>query len=629
MATSADPLELIGKTIGVYRVVELLGAGGMGAVYKALHSELEVHRALKVIHPRAADAANITERFRREARNAAALRHPNIVQVHDFGVAGDLHYMVLELIQGPDLRTWLAAQGPLRPLHRILDILEPLGAALDHAHRQGVVHRDLKPANVMLDADGRVVLTDFGISKMLLGDTALTQTGAPLGSPHSMSPEQAAGSKEIGPATDVYALGVLAYQAITGRMPFEGTSALVVLSQILHQPTPPPRDLCPDIPEALQEVLLRATAKSPADRYRSAGEMVAAVRQALAARDSRVLDATPTRRLQQPDAPTEAKPRRAVPWLAGIAAALALATIAVVGLVVVPRLGDRSTPSAGAAGAATDVREAAGPPPAAGAPVVVRVPRPPAGDDAASVAGGSPGDPVEVKPGLSYEVRLGKDEEIFFLLAEPTSDLFTILDMHGLEQVWTAFTYFHRVSPDGELLYPALFAETAPTYAPRAIGSFASPRPERHLLRLRNEWGPAQFWLTVFDARPRELLPFYGAVMPLSLELGAAATGRLAEGDETFYSVDLPGGDYAVTFDVAELNGAFEVLAARIELLGPLGDSRKTLLQYHEAATTFAATGEILAAEAGTAILHLKNEDGNVSYSLRVAPLSPTDRRRE
>ena len=533
MASTGDPLDLVGKTVGAYRIVELLGAGGMGAVYKALHPELEVHRALKVIHPRAADVADITQRFRREARNAATLRHPNIVQVHDFGVAGELHYMVLELIEGPDLRSWLATQGPLRPLARILEILEPLAAALDHAHRQGVVHRDLKPANVMLDRDGRVVLTDFGISKMLLGDTALTQTGAPLGSPHSMSPEQASGAREIGPATDVFALGVLAYQALTGRMPFEGTSALVVLSQILHQPTPPPRDICPDIPESVQAVLLRATAKSPADRYASAGEMVAAMREALEPEgQTRALSTSRTRALPLPSATlgsatNEHPAKRKAPWLAVAAGLAGLVAIALIGLVVAPRLRARGTDPAGPAAtaeaatadsvAATETVAGAA---ALDAPPVVKVRRPAVGTDPATVAGGSVAQPFEIEPGMSYEVRLGKDEEVYFVVDEPTSDLGVVLDMRALEQIWIAHSFLHRVDSDGEVLQPALVAEVTPTYIPRVVASYSSPRPERHLLRLRNEFAPAEYWLTFFEGRPDRLLPFYGGELPESLALG-------------------------------------------------------------------------------------------------------------
>jgi hypothetical protein len=318
---------------------------------------------------------------------------------------------------------------------------------------------------------------------------------------------------------------------------------------------------------------------------------------------------------------------RATPWLAIGAGAVVLVAIALLGVMVVPRLGNGRGDSAAAAtsndsgqsndsGAAAETLVGAA---ALDAPPVVKVPRAAAGADPATVPGNSVALPFEVEPGMSYEVRLGKDEEVYFVLGEPTSDLIVLLDMRGLDQVWTAATYLHRVSPAGELLYPALYANSAPTYAARAMGSFASPRPERHLLRLRNEWSPAEYWLTVYEGRPQKLLPFYGGVTPVPIGLGTAVTGRLAEGDETFYALDLPAGDYTVTFDVAELNGAFEVLGARIELLGALGESRKTLVQYHEAGTTIAAKGEILAAEQGPAILHLKNEDGNVSYTLRVA----------
>jgi len=279
--------------IGKYEILEELGRGGFATVYKARDVELERVVALKVLHPYYAEDRQFVERFRQEARAAARLRHPHIVTVYEAGEAGDQLYIAMEYLPGRTLQALLEAEGAL-PLERALPILEQVAEALDHAHAQGVVHRDVKPGNVMVEqaAEGsrisrsevRATLTDFGLVKALAASTALTSPGTLLGSPEYMAPEQADPQRagEVGPAADRYALGVVAYQMLTGRVPFPGNTPATLYAHE-HKPVPPPRSLCPGLPQAVEAVLLRMLAKAPAERFPSAGAFVAQLREALRA----------------------------------------------------------------------------------------------------------------------------------------------------------------------------------------------------------------------------------------------------------------------------------------------------------------------------------------------------------
>jgi len=272
--------------IGKYEIVEELGRGGFATVYKARDVELERVVALKVLHPYYAEDRQFVERFRQEARAAARLRHPHIVTVHEAGEAGDRLYIAMEYLPGRTLQALLEAEGAL-PLERALPILEQVAEALDYAHAQGVVHRDVKPGNVMVEQTGggvRATLTDFGLVKALAASTALTSRGTLLGSPEYMAPEQADPERagEVGPAADRYALGVVAYQMLTGRVPFPGNTPATLYAHE-HKPVPPPRSLCSGLSEAVEVALLRMLAKAPAERFPSARAFVAQLREALRA----------------------------------------------------------------------------------------------------------------------------------------------------------------------------------------------------------------------------------------------------------------------------------------------------------------------------------------------------------
>lgn len=232
------------KLGGQYRVLRLLGRGGMGAVYLARDLTLEREVAIKVVRP-SSDARGMYDRFRREAKTAAKLSHPNIVPLHAFGEVDGMPYFVMGFVRGESLAERMRRDGKL-PEEETRRILGEIAGALDHAHRLGVVHRDVKPDNVLLeDASGRALLTDFGIAKTMNHGETLTQHGSVVGTPHYMSPEQAAGRSDIDGRSDIYSLGIMGYTMVAGRLPFEGNSAADILARHLTQEPPSLRSRMP------------------------------------------------------------------------------------------------------------------------------------------------------------------------------------------------------------------------------------------------------------------------------------------------------------------------------------------------------------------------------------------------
>jgi putative two-component system response regulator len=262
-----------GAMLGPYRIVERIGRGGMATVYKAHHPALDRFVAIKVLPEFFAEEEVYRERFQQEARSVARLRHPNILNVFDFGQEGGITYLVLELIEGGTLTDRLGGQMDLQ---EVVTILRPLASALDHAHSQGVIHRDIKPPNILMNRDGIPILADFGLAQMAAAVTRITATGIVLGTPEYMSPEQATGG-EIGPPSDLYSFGIVAYEMLTGRVPFQGDTPVAVLLSHLNKPVPPTLELAGKLSGHVEEVLRRALAKAPDDRFLSASEFVAAL----------------------------------------------------------------------------------------------------------------------------------------------------------------------------------------------------------------------------------------------------------------------------------------------------------------------------------------------------------------
>ena len=268
----------LGEQVAGFELVDELGRGGMGVVYRARHLATGQLYALKTLSVGADEDARV--RFQREGLGQArADGHPNVVRVHTAGEAGGRGYMVLDLLSGGDLAARLK-QGPLPPREAARVALE-VGRGLAHAHARGVLHRDLKPANVLFDDEGRAKLVDFGLAR-LAGEGTLTRTGQVLGTPAYMSPEQADGEKGIGPATDVYGLGALLYAALSGVPPFGGSNLAEVLHHVFRTRPVPPSVHAPEVPPALDAICARALEKEPAARYASADELVAALEDYLA-----------------------------------------------------------------------------------------------------------------------------------------------------------------------------------------------------------------------------------------------------------------------------------------------------------------------------------------------------------
>ncbi len=263
---------MIGKTVSHYKITRELGAGGMGVVYEAEDLDLQVKRALKFLPPHAAVNDDDLRRLTREARAAAGLEHPNICQVHEIGHDGDQTFIVMSYLEGQTLAERLEVQGTL-PLEMALKYNLDIGRALSMAHRAGVVHRDIKPANVMLMENDEAVVMDFGLAKG--GDLSrVTQTGATLGTAAYMSPEQARGD-QVDERTDIWSLGVVLYEMMTGRVPFQGDHLAAVAYAVQHKEPESPQKLRPEMSDDMDRILGRALAKEPPQRYQSIEEFLA------------------------------------------------------------------------------------------------------------------------------------------------------------------------------------------------------------------------------------------------------------------------------------------------------------------------------------------------------------------
>src|SRR6201989_2440820 len=261
---------LIGSVFdGRYRIERKLGAGGMADVYLAEDQELGRRVAIKILNDRHAADDSFIERFRREAKNAAGLSHPNIVSIYDRGEAEGTYYIAMEYLDGRSLKELIVARGPA-PVNVAIDYARQILAAIRFAHRPGIVHRDIKPHNVLVDGEGRLKVTDFGIARA--GTSQMTEAGSIIGTAQYLSPEQARGG-EVDQRSDLYSLGVVLYELLTGKTPFEGDTPVEIAMKHLSNTPTPPSELRQDIPPELDMVVLRALAKDPDSRYQSADEM--------------------------------------------------------------------------------------------------------------------------------------------------------------------------------------------------------------------------------------------------------------------------------------------------------------------------------------------------------------------
>jgi serine/threonine-protein kinase len=259
-----------GVIAGRYEILDRISEGGMATVFRARRLPEGDVVALKVLREQFASDTEFVERFEREAKAVAALTHPHMVRVYDSGRDGDVRYIAMEYVEGEDLKSYIRRSGRLHP-QRAAEIASQVCDALEFAHAHGVIHRDVKPQNILLTPAGDVKVTDFGIARALSSAT-ITQTGTVLGSVQYLSPEQARGGT-VGRPADLYSLGVVLYEMVTGELPFAGDSPIAIALAHVNQPPPPPRSIVPDLPPSIDGIIQLALAKSPSRRYRSAGEM--------------------------------------------------------------------------------------------------------------------------------------------------------------------------------------------------------------------------------------------------------------------------------------------------------------------------------------------------------------------
>jgi formylglycine-generating enzyme required for sulfatase activity/serine/threonine protein kinase len=305
------------QKFGKYKIVKEVGRGGFADVYKAVDIPLNRAVALKFLEPRLLREPTFVERFQREAQLAANLKHPNIVIIHEFGWEAGAAYLAMEFLEGRTLKEVVLEERALPP-RRIVNIVGQIASALDYAHGRGLVHRDIKPSNVMVGADDHVTVMDFGIAKAAT-HTALTTTGKIFGTPEYMSPEQAEGVEEPDTRSDIYSLGVVVYEMITGQVPFSGTTPLSIIRGHADKPPPRPSKVNPAVSPAVEAVLLKALAKKREARYQSVGEMAAALQQA-------VSEAV----VEEVKVPSPARPALPWKWVAG----MGVVVVVVVGLII-------------------------------------------------------------------------------------------------------------------------------------------------------------------------------------------------------------------------------------------------------------------------------------------------------
>jgi len=340
-----------GQTLGPYRIINQIGKGGMANVYKAYQPSIDRYVAIKVLPTQLAESKEFATRFHQEARIIAMLEHPHILPVFDYGESDGVAYFVMRYLEAGTLKDKMEAGRPL-PLNEIDRIFTQLADALSYAHSHGVVHRDLKPANALIDSFGNVFLTDFGIARLLeSASPRLTQTDAVMGTPAYISPEQAQGMP-VDQRSDIYSLGIILYEMVTGGVPFVADTPLAVLFKHISDPLPLPSKVKPDIPEAIEQVILKALAKDPQDRFATAAEFVTAWKNALEQAKKAHQRETVPPMLARPSVATsqpevkatpprtvQSKSRTPVGWIVGclVGACLLLAVLGIGGYVLTGR----------------------------------------------------------------------------------------------------------------------------------------------------------------------------------------------------------------------------------------------------------------------------------------------------
>ena len=269
----------IGENVGPYRIIEQLGQGGMATVFKAYHAALDRYVAIKVLHPAFKEEPNFLSRFQREARVVARLEHPNIVPIYDFAEHKGQPYLVMKFIEGQTLKAHMN-EKPLTK-EEAVQIVDAVGGALAYAHKQGVLHRDVKPSNVLLSLDGSIYLADFGLARMAQAGASTLSKDVMLGTPQYISPEQGQGVRDLDQGTDIYSFGVLLYEMVVGRVPFNADTPFSIIHDHIYTPLPLPSAVNPNVPEVVERVLLKSLVKDRKDRFETVEQQVIAFRTAV------------------------------------------------------------------------------------------------------------------------------------------------------------------------------------------------------------------------------------------------------------------------------------------------------------------------------------------------------------
>lgn len=267
-----------GDNVGPYQVIEQLGHGGMASVFKAYHAALDRYVALKVLHQAFNEDSTFINRFQREAKVVAKLEHPNIVPVYDFAEHEGRPFLVMKFIEGDTLKARMSA-GPLTA-KEIEQVVETVGSAVGYAHRQGVLHRDIKPSNVLISNENIMYLADFGLARIAQAGESTLSADSIMGTPQYISPEQAMGKKDLDGKTDVYSFGVMIYEMVVGQVPFNADTPFSIIHDHIYTPLPLPKSVNPNVPDAVQRVLLKALAKNREDRYATVEELIGAFKSA-------------------------------------------------------------------------------------------------------------------------------------------------------------------------------------------------------------------------------------------------------------------------------------------------------------------------------------------------------------
>lgn len=343
--------DLSGKQLGKYQVVEAFGEGGMAKVYKGYQPSMDRNVALKILPRHLANDPAFLTRFEREAKMVAKMQHPHILPVFDYGEDDLNTFLVMPFVQTGTLADELKTGMP--PLDRVAEVVGQVCSALAYAHARGIIHRDIKPTNVLIDESANCLLTDFGIAKMVEATVQLTQAGTAIGTPAYMSPEQIEG-EELDPRSDIYSLGIVLYEMVTGRPPYRAETPPAIFLKHLNAALPMPREFNTKLPEAVQRVVLKALAKDRQDRFKTADEMAEALQAAIAG--AAVLEVeppvapTPSTTLvdEEPEEAAEERRTGCLRWaalpLVGVGL-LAVAAVAGLALFVVPRLLDAQPPT--------------------------------------------------------------------------------------------------------------------------------------------------------------------------------------------------------------------------------------------------------------------------------------------